>query len=511
MRQILQNLTTGETNVVDVPVPGPRPGHLLITSSCSLVSSGTERMLVDFSHSSLVQKALKQPDRVRQVLRKAATDGVAATYAAVRSKLDEPLPLGYSNVGVVRDTGGQGDFEVGDRVVSNGTHAEVVSVPWNLCARIPDGVSDASAVFTVMGAIALQGIRLAAPTLGETFVVVGLGPIGLLAVQLLRANGCRVLGVDLDPLKCEMASGFGAEVINPSRGADVVGHAMDFSRGRGVDGVLLTLSSKSDEPVSQAALMCRKRGRLILVGVTGLGLRRDDLYQKEISLQVSCSYGPGRYDPAYEEHGQDYPVGFVRWTEQRNFEAVLDMMADGQINAEALVSHRFGVEQAADAYAVLLTDSQSNGILIEYPDAATNTAGYTIPLQSTPVTPNPGETTVTFVGAGNYAGRVLIPAFQRHGVRLERVVTRGGIAGVHYGKKYGFQSATTSFEEAIEGPELVIVVATAHDSHAEIALKALAAGKHVFVEKPLALKAEDLDQLETALVEAPGTLTVGFN
>jgi threonine dehydrogenase-like Zn-dependent dehydrogenase len=275
----------------------------------------------------MIDKARQQPDKVRMILDKVRTDGLLAAIDAVRSKLDQPLALGYCNVGTVIEAGeGVTQFRAGDGVVSNGNHAGVVSVPKNLCARIPDNVEDESAVFTVLGAIGLQGMRLAQPTLGETVVVTGLGLIGLMTVQMLRAHGCRVMGIDYDPQRLEMARKFGAHAVEPSANGDLVLQAMDFSRGRGVDAVIITASTESSEPVSQAAKMCRKRGRIVLVGVTGLKLSRQDFYEKEITFQVSCSYGPGRYDATYEQKGQDYPVAFVRWTEQRNFEAVLDLM-----------------------------------------------------------------------------------------------------------------------------------------------------------------------------------------
>ncbi len=308
MKQVLQSLKTGATALTDVPSPGVAPGNVSIRTAASLVSAGTERMLVEFGRGGLLSKVRQQPDKVRHVLEKVRTDGLFATLDAVRSKLDQPLPLGYCNVGRVMTLGaGVEGFEVGDRVVSNGKHAEVVVVPPNLCARIPDSVDDESAAFTVLAAIGLQGVRLAAPTLGETVVVTGLGLIGMITVQLLRANGCRVLGIDMNPTRLALARRFGAEVVDLSRGEDPLAAAEGFSRGRGVDAVLLTASTASSEPVSQAAKMCRKRGRIVLVGVTGLELSRADFYEKELIFQVSCSYGPGRYDPDYEEKGHDYP------------------------------------------------------------------------------------------------------------------------------------------------------------------------------------------------------------
>jgi len=366
MKQILQSLKDGTTRLADVPAPRAAPGQLLIATSASLVSAGTERMLVEFGKAGWISKA-QQPDKVKMVLDKARTDGIATTLDAVRSKLDHPLALGYCNVGRVMETGkGVESFMPGDRVVSNGKHAEIVAVPKNLCAKIPDSVCDETASFTVLAAIGMQGIRLAKPTLGECVVVTGLGMIGLLTVQMLRAQGCRVLGLDPDPVRRELACGFGAEVANPA-GDDVIAAALTFSRGQGVDAVLITASAKSNEPVSQAAQMCRKRGRIVLVGVVGLELSRADFYEKELSFQVSCSYGPGRYDPAYEDGGQDYPIGFVRWTEQRNFEAVLDLMAAGAIKVEPLISHRFPIEQAEEAFALLTSPEPSLGILLQYP------------------------------------------------------------------------------------------------------------------------------------------------
>ena len=343
MKQVLQNISNGETSLVDVPCPQVKNHNLLISTSKTLVSAGTERMLIDFGKANFIDKARQQPDKVKMVLGKIKTDGLKPTIDAVKSKLEQPLTLGYCNVGTVIDNGGTG-FNVGTRVVSNGNHAEVVRVPKNLCAKVPDNVDDESAAFTVLGAIALQGVRLIKPTLGECVVVTGLGLIGLITVQLLRANGCRVLGLDFDASKCELARRLGAETVELSKGEDPIKAAEAFSRGRGVDGVIITASTKSSEPLSQAATMCRQRGRIVLVGVIGQEISRADFFAKELTFQVSCSYGPGRYDTEYEDKGNDYPVGFVRWTEQRNFEAVLDMMAMGALDIKPLITHRFSIE-----------------------------------------------------------------------------------------------------------------------------------------------------------------------
>jgi predicted dehydrogenase/threonine dehydrogenase-like Zn-dependent dehydrogenase len=540
LKQIFQSLQTGATEVAEVPCPSVKQGQLLIRSSQTLVSAGTERMLVEFGKAGWLGKARQQPDKMRMVLDKIKTDGLMPTVEAVFNKLEQPLPLGYCNVGVVLEAGpGATGFAPGDRVVSNGKHAEVVSVPVNLCAKVPDGVSDDAAAFTVLGAIALQGIRLVQPTLGETVVVTGLGLIGLVTVQLLRAHGCRVLGVDFAAGKLALARSFGAEVVDLAAGQDPVAEAQRYSRGRGVDAVIITASTNSNEPMHQAALMSRKRGRIVLVGVTGLELSRADFYEKELRFQVSCSYGPGRYDPNYEEKGNDYPVGLVRWTEQRNFEAVLDMMADGRLDVRPLISHRFAIEEAKKAYELVGESGPSLGILLEYPVADEKSArvvrGQTISLGAGPYAQplfherGTGEarTSVAFVGSGNYATAVLIPAFKATGARLKTVASSGGVSGWHAGRKFDFEETTTATDEVFADAQLnAVIVTTRHESHAGYVLKALAAGKHVFVEKPLCLTIQELGEIETAyadkaavvpsfssprLTEGARIVMVGFN
>jgi predicted dehydrogenase/threonine dehydrogenase-like Zn-dependent dehydrogenase len=519
MKQILQNLHSGKTLLEEVPCPRARPGHLLIRTAISLVSAGTERMLVEFGRANLIEKARQQPDKVRMVLDKVKTDGLLPTLEAVRNKLDQPLPLGYCNAGVVIAVGADvSGFAVGDWVVSNGRHAEVVSVPVNLCARIPDSVSDEEAAFSVIGAIALQGIRLVQPTLGEAVVVTGLGLIGLITVQLLRAQGCRVLGLDFDPQKLALARQFGAETVDLSQGGNPLAVAQAFARGRGVDAVIITASTKSSEPVHQAAQMCRKRGRIVLVGVTGLELSRADFYEKELTFQVSCSYGPGRYDPLYEDKGQDYPVGFVRWTAQRNFEAVLDMLVERRLNVAPLISHRFPLERMEEAYGLIAGNGPSLGILFEYPSEQEKPE---VELRCPVVRPAPVTQTspqgavVGFIGAGNYASQVLIPAFKAAGARLKSVASSTGVSGLHTARKYGFEETTTDTESLLADPEInIVVVATRHDSHARYVCEALQAGKHVFVEKPLALTRTELREIEAAYSGASQRgqiLTVGFN
>jgi predicted dehydrogenase/threonine dehydrogenase-like Zn-dependent dehydrogenase len=521
VKQILQSLKSGVTEVAQVPAPSVARGQLLIRTTRTLISAGTERMLVEFGKANVLEKARQQPDKVRMVLDKVRTDGLVPTIDAVRNKLDQPLPLGYCNVGVVVEVGpGVSGFVPGERVASNGKHAEIVSVPVQLCARVPDAVSDDEAAFTVLGAIALQGIRLAQPTLGEAIVVTGLGLIGLMTVQLLRANGCRVLGIDFDAQKLALARELGAETVDLSTGQDPLAAAQRFSRNRGVDAVLVTAATQSDEPMSQAAQMCRQRGRVVLVGVAGLNLKRDDFYKKEITLQVSSSYGPGRYDSGYEDKGLDYPIGFVRWTEQRNFEAILDMFASGRLDVASLITHRFPVDDAARAYAVVSGEASSLGILLEYPEATDRPLERTVALRGraerradVPI----GAPSVSFIGSGNYATAVLIPAFREAGADLRRIVSQSGVSGLHAGRKYGFAETTTDVRSVIDdAASSAVVVATRHDTHARLVCDALGAGKHVFVEKPLCLTLTELAQIEAleARLHADGRarmLMVGFN
>ena len=479
-------------------------------------------MLLEFGKSNYLDKARQQPDKVRMVMDKVKTDGLLTTIDAVRSKLDQPLPLGYCNAGVVLEVGsGVKGFKRGDRVISNGKHAEVVCVPMNLCAKIPNDLDFESSAFTVVGAIGLQGIRLAAPTLGETFVVIGLGLIGLLTVQILHAHGCRVLAIDLDADRLARANQSGAKVVNPTKGKDSVAEALAFSNGQGVDGVLITAATQSSEPVHQAALMCRKRGRIVLVGVTGLELSRDDFFKKELTFQVSCSYGPGRYDAKYEEQGQDYPIGFVRWTEQRNFEAILDLMVRNQIDIQSLISHRVAFDQAEKAYEILIDEPSALGILLQYGTQESGTKLHTktvdLVADGTFQIPPSGTPTCGFLGAGNYASRVLMPAFRDGGI-LHTVVTSSGVSGTHFGKKFGFRHTSTDSAIVFDNAEInTVVVATRHDTHGQFVCEALRAGKNIFVEKPLAITQKELDAIaaehQAQHVDAGSKplLMVGFN
>jgi predicted dehydrogenase/threonine dehydrogenase-like Zn-dependent dehydrogenase len=515
MKQLLQRFDSGEILLTEVPVPTAGGVQLVVQTRASVISSGTERALVEFSRSSLLDKARQQPDRVRDVINKARTDGVLPTLQAVRAKLSDPITLGYCNAGVVVEIGsGVRGFSVGDRVVSNAPHGEYARVPHTLAARIPPAVDFERAAFAPLAAIALQGIRLARPELGETVVVMGLGLVGLLTVQLLRASGCEVIGIDPDAARRDLAEGSGACALPPS---GAIEHVLAATGGSGADAVLLTLASDSDDPVHQAAAMSRKRGRIVLVGVSGLRLRREDFYRKELTFQVSCSYGPGRYDPEYEEEGRDYPVGFVRWTEQRNFEAVLQFMADGRLDPLPLVTHRFAFEDAAAAYDLVTGAEPSLGIVLGYAaaDASPPVASartIILPRTTAGAASRGGAATAALIGAGNFARRTLLPAVKAAGFRIDTVASVGGITAAAVARDAGARTATTDVAAVLEDPGIgTVFIATRHDSHGQLAARALEAGKHVFVEKPLALSGEDINRLEDLVGSVPGLLTVGFN
>ncbi len=511
--------------MVDVPISTVREGHLLIQTSTTLISPGTEKMLVDFGKASLLGKARKQPDKVRLVIEKIKTDGIKPTIDSVFGQLDQPLPLGYCNVGKIIEVGaGITEFKVGERVASNGNHAEVVCVPKNLCVSIPSKVSDEAASFTVLGSIALQGIRLVEPTLGETIVVMGLGLVGLLTVQLLRAHGCKVIGIDMDKNRLALAQQFGAQTIDLSEDVDPVQAAIIHSRYRGVDAVIITASTESNLPIQQAAQMSRQRGRIVLIGVTGLNLSRENFFKKELSFQVSASYGPGRYDPQYEQYGNDYPIGFVRWTEKRNFEAVLDMIDEGRLNLDPLISHRFALEDFEKAYSLLDKPSCSMGIILKYSTKEISIENKTISLlsnkvsKSNTISRNKNDVSLSFIGSGNYASKVLIPSFNRAGVSFNCVSSRSGLSGIHLTQKYKFQSATTDLNMIFADKTTdAVVIATRHDSHASLILRALKSKKHVFVEKPLCLNLTELLEIKKTYTKICKSssfvpiLMVGFN
>ncbi len=513
MKQILQNLKDGKTEIADVPIPKSLPGHVLIKTNSSIISAGTERMLVEFGKANLIEKARSQPEKVRMVLDKISTDGLLPTIEAVQSKLNAPLPLGYCNAGIVIDSSNT-NFYKGQRVISNGYHAEFVRCSKNLCAPIPDNVDDESAAFTVLGAIALQGIRLAKPTIGESAVVIGLGLVGLLTVQILRANGCKVLAIDLDSKRCELAETFGAKACNLSHGIDAISSANEFTNGAGADFVMITASSKSNDIISTAANISRKKGRIVLVGVVGLEISRQEFFEKELSFQVSCSYGPGRYDKSYEENGNDYPFEYVRWTENRNFVAFLDLLSSGVIDVKPLISHRFDIEEGVNAYEEL-NNNASLGICLNYNSSQDNNLDYGRQISLKDRESNrSSEVVCSFIGAGNHASRTLIPAFKRTGAILDTLVSSGGVSSSIFGKRHNFTNISTDINSSIEDNFInTLVISTTHNLHASQVIQGIKSNKNIFVEKPLALTLSELDDIDNHYNkdDFKNIIMIGFN
>ncbi len=507
MRQIIQSFKSGETILEDIPAPQVKKGTVLIQTTRSLVSLGTERMLVEFGKANLLQKARKQPDKVKQVLDKVKTDGLMPTLEAVRNKLDAPLPLGYCNVGTVIAVGeGADEFKVGDRVASNGPHAEIVCVPKNLVAHIPGNVSDEEAAFTVIGSIGLQGIRLCNPSLGETIVVIGLGLIGLMTSQLLMANSCRVIGMDIDEQKVQLAASWGVDAINPAAGIDPVQHVMNTTNGTGADGVIITASAHTNDIIAQAAHISRKRGRIILVGVIGLNISREDFYKKELSFQVSCSYGPGRYDDAYEQKGIDYPLPYVRWTEKRNFEAVLQAISSGKVNVQSLITERIPLADYQKIYGSMSTGHSIASIIV-YPEKTNETR--LIPIHTNSFSSS--KSVIGIIGAGNFTQMTMLPALKSVAAQIKYIASAGGVSGTALAKKYHIANSTTDYKEILNDKEVdLVMITTRHGRHADLVTESLNAGKNVFVEKPLALNEEQLAQIIESY-HKPCTLTVGFN
>jgi predicted dehydrogenase/threonine dehydrogenase-like Zn-dependent dehydrogenase len=508
MKQIIQDLKKGDTILEEVPVPRVKVGSVLIRTTRSLISLGTERMLVDFGKANFLQKAKQQPDKVKMVLDKVKTDGLRPTLEAVFNKLGQPLPLGYCNVGEVVAVGkGVNEFSIGDRVASNGNHAEFVCVPKNLVAKIPDNVSDEEATFTVIGSIGLQGIRLLNPTFGETVVVVGLGLIGLVTAELLLANGCNVIGFDFDKEKIRIAKEKGITAINPAEGTDQVKFVESYTNGIGADGVVITASNKSNEIISQSARMCRKRGRVVLVGVIGLDISRADFFEKEITFQVSCSYGPGRYDEDYEQKGQDYPIGFVRWTEKRNFEAVLNAISRKTLNVQPLITDRIPLPEYQKIYGNMV-DSKSIAAILEYPSGSQIVSSIEINQKSF----DGKKGVIGIIGAGNFTSSTMMPNLKKVGADVKYIASSGGLSSTIMAKKYGIAKSTTNYQEILEDKNVDLVfITTQHNTHARMVTEAANAGKCVFVEKPLAISEQELSEVIESYEKNNVNISVGFN
>ncbi|HEX6189456.1 MAG TPA: bi-domain-containing oxidoreductase [Pyrinomonadaceae bacterium] len=514
MKQILQNVKTGAVAVTEVPTPVARPGFVLVRSAASLISAGTERSTVEAGQKGLVGRAIEQPALVRKVIDKARHEGVVATFDAVRSKLGSLSALGYSAAGMVVDVGANTTgFRVGDRVACAGvgyaSHAEVLSVPKHLCVRLPDEVTFDAAAFGTVGAIALQGVRLAEPTLGESVVVIGLGLIGQLAVQLLNANGCRVFGIDLDEEKIELAKRLGAEDgCAPNVGTRQ--RVLEWSRGRGADAVLITAATSSSEPVELAGEISRAKGRVIVVGAVGLTLPRKPYYDRELTFRISMSYGPGRYDREYEERGHDYPVGYVRWTEGRNIESFLDMVASGRVDVEPLITHRFKIDEGERAYELITSDQPYLGVLLQY-DTGRPVESRVALLSTKTASGRAKAVRIGLIGAGDYAKSMLLPNFKTFGAEFQSIATASGVTARAVGEQYGFRSCVSSADEILNEAEVnLVVIATRPASHGDLTRRALEAGKHVFVEKPLAVTENELNNVLAASASG-GELMVGFN
>ena len=511
MKQIIQNLNDGKTSLVEVPMPLCSSRSVLIRTSHTLVSLGTEKMLVDFAKGSFLQKAKQQPDKVKEVIAKVKIDGLAPTIAAVKNKLEQPIPLGYCNVGTIIEVGRDvTEFKVGDRVASNGPHAEYASVPKNLVAKIPEGVSDEQAAFTVIGAIGLQGIRLVNPTLGETAVVVGLGLIGLITAQLLKANGCNVIGFDFDQSKVDLANSYGIDAVNPGKGVKQVEYVLEKTNQIGCDSVIITASNPSNEIISQSAQMSRKRGRIVLVGVIGLDIKRSDFYEKELSFQVSCSYGPGRYDSGYEEGGNDYPLPYVRWTEKRNFEAVLNALANGTLVVDSLITERVPFENYSEIYDNIGKGNSIASLLV-YDTEKKSLDSRNVKITGTK-TYIEGKPVLGVIGAGNFTGSTILPKLKAAGAQIKSIASSKGLSGSIQAKKHSIENSTSDYKGILADSEInTVLVTTQHGSHAMFVSEALESDKHVFVEKPLSTTWDGLEKVEKALENSKGWVTVGFN
>ena len=524
-------MKTGKTTIEDVPVPTPRIGQALVRVAVSLISAGTERMVVEFAEKSLVGKARSRPDLVRQVMDKMKREGVAPTVQAAFNRLDQPMALGYSSAGTIISLGdGMEGFKVGQRVACAGggyaIHAEYNVIPRNLLTLLPDCVDFESAAFTTLGAIALHGFRLAEPQIGETVAVIGMGLLGLLAGQIAAAAGCRVFGIDTNPQRVTLASSLGLPACLREQADD---STQAFTANRGFDVVLICADTSSNDPVELAAVIARERARVVATGAVGLSFPRKIYYEKELSFVNSRSYGPGRYDPSYEENGHDYPIGYIRWTEGRNFQAVVDLMAGGKLKVSPLISHRFPIEKGADAYEVITGKKKQAflGVLLTYPQDVTSVPVSRITFPPARGTGQHDTVKLGVLGAGLFANATLLPAIKKiHDIELVGIASAGGLHAQHSAKKFGFAYATSSDDEILNNPNInTVAILTHHDLHADLVVKALQAGKHVFVEKPLAIDEIGLDKAIAALTidrepqtethgpssTVHGLLTVGFN
>lgn len=517
MKQLLQNIKNGNTIIEDVPVPTPREGQALVKVSASLVSAGTERMVVEFAEKSYLGKARSRPDLVKQTLDKAKREGIMPTVNAVFNRLDQPMALGYSTAGTIVALGkNMQGFKVGQRVACAGggyaTHAEYNVVPRNLLTPLPKNVDFESAAFTTLGAISLHGFRLAEPQLGENVAVIGLGLLGLLTIQLVAAAGCNVLGIDLDPKRIKLASALGLQAVTRPNAESA---AAAFTANRGFDSIIICADTPSNDPVELAGVIARDRAKVVATGAVGLNFPRKVYYEKEISFINSRSYGPGRYDANYEENGNDYPIGYIRWTEGRNFQAVVDLLSSRKLKVESLISHRFDIEEGVKAYEVITGKKKEPflGVLLKYKDEKQGTSKR-VEFPLVPRSSLLGSVKLGVLGAGLYANATLLPVLKNNkDFELIGIASSGGLHAQHSGKKFGFQYATSSEDEIINDKNInTVAILTRHDSHADLVVKALKAGKNVFVEKPLAINGDQLAVISKQLVKTDNCLLLtGFN
>ena len=516
MKQLLQHIKNGQTVVEEIPVPTPREGQALVKVSASLVSAGTERMVVEFAEKSYLGKARSRPDLVKQTLDKAKREGVMPTVQAVFNRLDQPMALGYSSAGTIVALGkNMQGFKVGQRVACAGggyaTHAEYNVVPRNLLTPLPKNVDFESAAFTTLGAIAMHGFRLAEPQLGENVAIIGLGLLGLLMIQMAAAAGCNVLGIDLDPKRIKLATSLGLEAVTRPQAESA---SQAFTANRGFDSVIICADTSSNDPVELAGVIARDRAKVVATGAVGLNIPRKVYYEKEIAFINSRSYGPGRYDSNYEENGNDYPIGYIRWTEGRNFQSVVDLMSSRKLKVESLISHRFPIEEGEKAYEVITGKKKEAflGVLLTYSEKE-EVKSKKVEFPS--IVHRPSSTVkLGVLGAGLYANATLLPVIKNNkDFELVGIASSGGLHAQHSGKKFGFQYATSSEDEIINDPKInTVAILTRHDSHAELVVKALKTGKHVFVEKPLAINSNQLSVISKQLkANNQSLLTVGFN
>jgi len=515
MKQLIQSFKTGELGLFDVPAPVCGDNGALVQTTVSLVSAGTEKMLVDFAKKSMIAKAKDRPDLVKQVIDKMKKEGVKNTLEKVFTKLDTPIPLGYSLAGRVIEVGRNvSGVNIGDRVACGGAgyanHAEINYVPKNLMVKIPDDVDDIDASFVTVGAIALQGVRQTKPLLGEKVAVMGLGLIGQLTVQLLKANGCKVIGSDIDPDKLELAKKLGADEV--CHAGELIQKANEFSGGHGVDAVVITASAMTNQLVADAGEISRMRGRVVIVGLVGMDIPRDIYYKKELTMKLSMSYGPGRYDPNYEEKGQDYPYDLVRFTEQRNFESFLGLIQDGRITPKEILTHEFDFDDAMKAYDLLEGKVKEKylGIVLKYKKDINLEDEKNIQRTSKPISSD--TINVGLIGAGNFTKSVILPNLQKvDGYELVGLCTATGVSAEGTGKKYDFKYVTTDTKEIFKNDEInTVFVTTQHDKHASAVLDAIHAKKHCFVEKPLCIYEEELEEIKDAF-SGEIIVQVGFN